>query len=58
MVGVNGCGHLITCTPGPQSTADEVVFMFGHMLYEMASGEPLKVATIDSCPPIIDLAIC
>lgn len=44
--------------PGPQTTVEEQVFMFGHMLYEMASGEPLKVGTIESCPPNIDLNIC
>ncbi|KAL5518156.1 hypothetical protein EMCRGX_G003842 [Ephydatia muelleri] len=39
------------------TTSDELVFMFGHMLYEMASGEPLKTASIDSCPPHIDLTL-
>ena len=39
------------------TTADELVFMFGHMLYEMTNGDPLKTATIDSCPPHIDLTL-
>jgi len=33
------------------SHVDEVVYSFGHMLYEMNLGCQLRTATVDSCPP-------
>ncbi len=34
-----------------QTHADEAVYGFGHMLYEMTLGQPLKTPTMETLPP-------